>query len=997
MQLLPLRTHCSIFILSLSLACASFASAQSASSTQAPSVGLPQGAAPGGPGSQASTSKVSCVEGDWSFDLVTTQVSDIPGGDAGGQKTSTITYYSGKTASVVAIPAILGGAPVTRIASQAFGHHGEIAAVYVPDSVVSVDDWAFYDLNGALVISFANPDVSIDDGAFQSSGNAALYLPLSSQVAVAGGKTAVREGSASLGFTLQNTASAAISGGLYLDVLQAGEWRPSAETIASMAQAASGEASDVVTQGTTLVFSGPAYQAQAQTVSIWEGFIGKVSEEDLDQVFASYTAEEAASLMDELRNDSRWAPIAGLYDFHGGYYLNGNPVSLDASIVAYDVQTGEPVAPDASTGLLPATGSGQYKYVAAQDSDDDGDLDLLYYSPYSRTYSYSVVTISGDQEDLRGMKARDLLNPLYLSFANAVLSAKGDESKVVVDRLEAASGRDGSSLGAAADQERSLLWADDYGVIEAGVIHGSSDSVGNWAKISRALGLDAYNVEIIMEWGMNALLYATNGGVLKVGTPSGERSSLYASGDGANGIVAGGAGTMAGSAEAPSPTSSVYLTNADLTLEGWNNHVADVVYGGYATLTDVKASTGKKGSYAVGQSSALANDFGNGVVEATNFHAVTYGNRSAGVYVIGGGIIRARDSSFESLMDAGLVIASGGHLVLDGSSALGQIGLRNRGGINVDSVSTLSDSSLTVRRDLSGYVTGKTASAAVSAWRAASGSAILMHAYMSDPSMTLGRLCDIYGVTGTAREKLYSTLGALAASAYSDETMLRNSVLDNSFYNYSSGSYSGSTDFSEVPYLTVGSSFGGLVGSVLEFESAGLTLNLERCKFSNESETPYDYFVASEAGSAPVIVVADSEASGLVWNEGDVVRSVEGRQGMRSSSVDISFQGSAFTGAFADGDNGLTAGGVSYADASGATTERNGNYYGAAANWGIVARFDSSSTWNVTGTSYLGTLILEPGTLVKAPVGVTVTLTVNGQTRPLQAGTYTGQVVVKVE
>lgn len=49
-------------------------------------------------------------------------------------------------------------------------------AVYVPDSVTEINDWAFYDLNTAVILSFANPSISIRDGAFQSSGNATLYL-----------------------------------------------------------------------------------------------------------------------------------------------------------------------------------------------------------------------------------------------------------------------------------------------------------------------------------------------------------------------------------------------------------------------------------------------------------------------------------------------------------------------------------------------------------------------------------------------------------------------------------------------------------------------------------------------------------------------------------------------------------------------------------------------------------------------------------------------------
>ena len=124
--------------------------------------------------------KISLNEGLWSFDVQNNK--------------STITYYAGKSDSIVIIPSVLGGKTVTAIGGNAFGHHGEILEVYVPDSVETVADWAFYDLNEAMVISFANPKVQISQGAFQSSANAALYLPVGSNQFKAGGKTVLSSG-----------------------------------------------------------------------------------------------------------------------------------------------------------------------------------------------------------------------------------------------------------------------------------------------------------------------------------------------------------------------------------------------------------------------------------------------------------------------------------------------------------------------------------------------------------------------------------------------------------------------------------------------------------------------------------------------------------------------------------------------------------------------------------------------------------------------------------
>ena len=144
------------------------------------------------------TTKIPITEGDWTFDVITKVEGDKK------TVTSSITYYSGKTKSVVIVPSILGGSPVTKISSQAFGHHGEINAVYVPSSVEEIADWAFYDLKTAAFISFANPQVKIDDSAFQSSGNAILYLPKGTNQSSAGGKKVVSENTNLIELNLKN-------------------------------------------------------------------------------------------------------------------------------------------------------------------------------------------------------------------------------------------------------------------------------------------------------------------------------------------------------------------------------------------------------------------------------------------------------------------------------------------------------------------------------------------------------------------------------------------------------------------------------------------------------------------------------------------------------------------------------------------------------------------------------------------------------------------------
>ena len=173
-----------------------------------PPEGIPPDGGIGGPpgqgGNNSSTTKISIVEGDWSFDITTTTSGTTK------TSTSTITYYSGKTDQVVIVPSVLGGAPVTKISAQAFGHHSEIMAVYIPDSVTEIDDWAFYDLNTAVILSFANPNISIKEGAFQSSGNAALYLPEGPTQTSAGGKAVVTGNTGLINVSINNPSAAAI-------------------------------------------------------------------------------------------------------------------------------------------------------------------------------------------------------------------------------------------------------------------------------------------------------------------------------------------------------------------------------------------------------------------------------------------------------------------------------------------------------------------------------------------------------------------------------------------------------------------------------------------------------------------------------------------------------------------------------------------------------------------------------------------------------------------
>jgi hypothetical protein len=66
-------------------------------------------------------------------------------------------------------------------------------------------------------------------------------------------------------------------------------------------------------------------------------------------------------------------------------------------------------------------------------------------------------------------------------------------------------------------------------------------------------------------------------------------------------------------------------------------------------------------------------------------------------------------------------------------------------------------------------------------------------------------------------------------------------------------------------------------------------------------------------------------------------------------------------------------------------------------NNGVIATFDGTSVWKVTGTSYLSKLVLEPGAQIVAPKGKSVKLYVDGAEKPIAPGAYVGQITVAVE
>jgi hypothetical protein len=66
-------------------------------------------------------------------------------------------------------------------------------------------------------------------------------------------------------------------------------------------------------------------------------------------------------------------------------------------------------------------------------------------------------------------------------------------------------------------------------------------------------------------------------------------------------------------------------------------------------------------------------------------------------------------------------------------------------------------------------------------------------------------------------------------------------------------------------------------------------------------------------------------------------------------------------------------------------------------NNGVIVSLDKNSVWTVTGTSYLTSLTVAKGAVIKAPEGKTLTMTVGGVKTKIAAGAYTGKITLKVD
>ena len=933
-------------------------------------------------GAASGETSVSLTAGDWKFSREK--------GENG--YAVTVTQFSGDPDEngLVVVPRILGGGTVTAIGMTAF-RNTAIQAILLPDSVETVETWAFYDCTSLRAVTCANAAVDVDAAAFQNSPAEVTDQGTAVTVTLAPAE-------AESGFDLLVVGAYVIPDGFAVPALNAsqGILRSDAKGAVSF----SGASWSVADYDGSAV-DPDADEPAALVVDPRVAEIFGLTADEIDMTFRALSAAEAEALNEEVESGP-FAAYASRLRFEEGFYLNGGKVAVDPQLECFDAVTGERIA--GPTGNLTALydnilldalgvkqGAEPYNYVAYRDIDGDGDIDVLFYADTALPSSAATVTLSGklaypgvsgeaSSELMTGKVGRPVLDGSYLTFENAAIEARSGET---VQLAYTAPSTENESVLGAVNEERSLLWADGDSLFTVRELHGVSTSQGNWTKIRDEN--DSYAgqpMEVIMQWGMGAALYATQGGIMMVGDPEGERSDVYTCGDGANGVLATGV------LDADRP-SQIYVYNTDFTLEGWNNHVVDTIYGGYVYLEDVTGVTGKPGSYIMNNGSTLANDFGDGTVEVRGFTGEAWGDSSAGCYLIGSGSLVAVDSSLTSHLNAA-VKDLGGAVICENTDLAGMQIYSGQG-----SVASFDGGTWTLFRDYAGYgyVYGKAAAEIAQLWVDITGGTTLLSYVMSGVGNIYADLCAEYADEIDAWggiDAFYAAVNGIAdrygygESYYAgDDVPLRNSMFDNTYYaimrngfQYQpvDGAYSLDqlADFSDVPYLGASN----LQSIPVAFFDASGSVDVKNVTFVYDDSIGADYRFFS-VGKGTVNLTGCVGASGVI------------------TAGAVNFSGTDFTGSFAAGNDGLWDGEVGYIDGTGAYTFRNGNYTGAEAA-GAAASFTDGSVWTVTYDSYLSSLTIGDDAAVKAADGQTLTMTVNGVQTPIAPGTYEGEIVITI-
>ena len=476
------------------------------------------------------------------------------------------------------------------------------------------------------------------------------------------------------------------------------------------------------------------------------------------------------------------------------------------------------------------------------------------------------------------------------------------------------------------------------------------------------------------ESGYNAMVYATNGGVIRLGSPEGPRSYLRGWGQIQNGVFATGAGMYRTEGQTDgvtvtAGTAEAYVYNTDLWVSGWNGHVTDATRGGLVYIEDVEGYSGYPGS-AIGNGSGLTTDTGDGMVIAKDSHIETFGLASGGMYIIGANSTGvAVNCDIVSWLDGGAVSASGGHIIGIGSSITGKAGFRNRGG--AAGVASFDDCLITADNAYAGTVT---------MFRGTDHERTIDFAYNKD--MTEAERAQ-YVTNAVGDETLAVFEMSLPDSPYrhTAENDAPTAMYDNVYCLAGANGYNGMWRYADVfcaPYCWSNGESASYV-TCFEFESSSMTLDLTNGHYRvrntlYDEDDPavvkdYDFLIVSEFGSAPTLNFTDHDdpVTGIIYNEGYTETHLNmGMPVKAESALTVNFQNTDFIGTLADGDLGFWDTDVAYQDINGNLTSRNGNYFCAVPNGKGDYSFDENSVWYVWSDSYAGTLRLAGPSCVRS-------------------------------
>jgi hypothetical protein len=330
-----------------------------------------------------------------------------------------------------------------------------------------------------------------------------------------------------------------------------------------------------------------------------------------------------------------YTAAAVYFNSHGDvaaiYYVN-NPTTYPTS---KEFTYGKTDAVDQTDSTKGSIGINQYGVVTQSGVFGiyDSNINLVSYLAGARTNTFKM----GNYNGLASTEVALEYMPAVIPFLNYMQTADPNvNTSQSIDRnhtqIVVASGTENTSavlanggsadLGVASIHSGSKLNSD---IINSASNSGTKYDTWNNAKaLAGASNNPAYfNVktnEIGSQWGVNAVLYSINGGVITVGSAKGERTTITADAD----------SDSANLTFATTLGSEIAIYNADLLGYGSGAHATDVTYGGHIYAENAYMETLK------GTSSILTTDFGGSTVEAKNITGIAHAKGSGGSYIEGG-------------------------------------------------------------------------------------------------------------------------------------------------------------------------------------------------------------------------------------------------------------------------------------------------------------------------------------------------------------------------